>query len=205
MATSLSSRSSCALYTSPCTLETHMNATKERGVKNHLAPKARYFNHLPKNFRMQSPLINCSALRGKEKPRSSRATGVSVAEGPRRGSSTYNRVRASHNRRPLSTALLQKGWPPWSLLFVDASVSTARVAESSTSVPTATEDKFAVARRVVITTAGINAMRRTVITRTRSKADLLIAIVKKPTACVRPWLERGSRKKSDGSGSMQTG
>ena len=158
------------------------------------AEGARTHHHLAK-ARAGSFLLNCLALRGKEKPRSSTPIGVSDAEGPRRGSSTYNRVRASHNRRPLSTALLQKGSPPWSWLFVDASVGTARVAESSTSVPTVTADKFAVGRGVVISTAGLNAVRRIAVTRTSSKADLLIANVKKPTAYVRPWLERGSRRK----------
>jgi hypothetical protein len=38
-------------------------------------------------------------------------------------------------------------------------------------------------------------VRRIAVTRTSSKADLLIANVKKPTAYVRPWLERGSRRK----------
>jgi hypothetical protein len=91
--------------------------------------------------------------------------------------------------------LLQKGSPPWSSLFVDASVGTARVAESSTSAPTVTADKFAVARRVAISTAGLNAVRRIAVTRTNPKADVLIANVKKPTVYVRPWLERGSRRK----------
>ena len=164
-------------------------------MKHHLAPKARYSHHLPMNYWTPSPLISCSALRGKEKPRSIAPIGVSAAEGPRRGSSTYNRVRASHNRRPLSTASLQKGSPPWSSLFVDVSVGTARVSESSTSAPTVTADKFAVGRRVAISTAGLNAMRRIAITRTNPKADVLIASVRKPTAYVRPWLERGSRRK----------
>ena len=156
------------------------------------AEGARTHHHSVK-ARAGSFLLNCLALRGKEKPRSSTAIGVSDGEGPRRGSSTYLGFRASHNRRPLSTALPQKGLPPWSSLFVDVSVGIPPVAESSTSVPTATADKFAVARCAGITTAGSNAMRLTAITKTRSKAGWLIASVKQPTSNVSDWLETTPR------------
>ena len=164
--------------------ETERTSSRAAGAgKHHHAIKARAC----------SSLLNCSALRGKAKPRSSTPIGVSDVEGPRGGSSTYLVERASHSRRPLSTVLPREGWPPWFSSFVDASVATPPVAESSISAPTVTADKFAVARRVVTSTAGLNAMRRSAITRTRSKADWLIASVRQPTAYVRPWLERGSR------------
>jgi len=143
--------------------------------------------HAAIETRACSSLLNCPALRGKAKPRSSTPIGVSDVEGPRRGISTYLVERASHNRRPLSTASFYKGSPPWSSLFVDASVGTPRVAESSTSASTATADKFAAEKRVVTGTAGLNAMRQTVSTRISSKADLLIASDKRPTANVRLW------------------
>ena len=164
-------------------------------MKHHLAPKARYSHHHPTNYRTPSRLISCSALRGKEKPRSSAPIGVSTVDSPRWGSSTHHTDRASHNRRPLSTASLQKGWPPWSSLYVDVSASTPRVAESSISASSVTADKYAVGKRVVISTAGLNAMRRIAITRTNPQAGVLIASVRKPTATVRPWLERGFRRK----------
>lgn len=163
-------------------MEMYKTSSRAAGARTH---------HLPVKARAGSFLLNCLALRGKEKPRSSTAIGVSDGEGPRRGSSTYLRFRASHNRRPLSIALPQKGLPPWSSLFVEVSVGMPPVGESSTSASTATADKFAVARCVGlgITTAGRNAIRPTVFTRTSSKADWLIASVKKPTADVSAWLE----------------
>jgi hypothetical protein len=166
--------------------ETERASSRAGGARRH---------HPAIKARACSFLLNCSALRGKAKPRSSEPTGVSDVEVPRRGVSTYHVETASHNRRPLSNALLQKGWPPWSWLFVDVSVSTPPVAESSTSASTATVDKFAVGRGVVITTAGLNAVRRTAVTRANPKANVLVASVKQPTAYVRPWLERGSRQK----------
>jgi hypothetical protein len=72
------------------------------------AESARTDHHSVK-ARAGSSLLNCLALRGKEKPRSSLPIGVSDGEGPRRGSSNHIRIRASHNRRPLSTAFPQEG------------------------------------------------------------------------------------------------
>lgn len=145
------------------------------------------------NPRACSSLLNCSVLRGKAKPRSVATIGVSEVEGPRRGSSNYLGIRASHNRRPLSTAFPRKGSLFWSFMFVAACAATPPVAESSTSAPTATVAKFAVARGVAITTGGSNAVRPTVVTRAHSKADWLIASVREPTADVSFWLEAIAR------------
>jgi predicted protein tyrosine phosphatase len=78
-------------------------------------------------------------------------------------------------------------------LFVAACAATPPVVESSISVPTATEAKFAVVRRVDISTAGLNAVSRTAVTRANLKANELVASVKQLIAYVRPWLEQGSR------------
>ena len=142
-----------------------------------------------------SSLLDCSALRGKGKPRSFASPGESPVEGPRRGSSNYHGFRASHNRRPLSNALPRKGLQPWSFLFVGVCVRTTAVAKFSTSVSTATGGRFAVARCVGITIGGLNAKRPTVITKTRSRADELIASAKKLTAYVNAWLESILRQK----------
>ena len=156
------------------------------------AEGARTHHHSVK-ARAGSFLLNCLASRGKEKPRSSSAIGVSDEEGPRRGSSNHIRIRASHNRRPLSTALPHKGLPPWSSMFVEVFVGIPAVAKSSTSASTATVGKFAVARCVGITTGGINPIRLTAVTKIRAKADVLIASVNKPTGNVSAWLERKPR------------
>jgi ADP-glucose pyrophosphorylase len=100
------------------------------------------------------------------KPRPPEPIGVSDVEVAEWATSTNHVETAFHNRRPLSTALVQKGSPSWSSLFVDGCVATAPVAESSICAPNATADKFAVVRRVVISTAELNAMRRIAITRT---------------------------------------
>jgi len=152
------------------------------------AEGARTHHHSVK-ARAGSFLLNCLASRGKEKPRSSSAIGVSYGEGPRRGSSNHIRIRASHNRRPLSTALPHKGLPPWSFLYVGVCVRTPPVAKSSTFACTATADRFAVPRSVGITTGGINAMKPTAVTKTRAKADGLMPSVNKPTCNVSAWLE----------------
>ncbi len=162
--------------------EMEMDKTSSR------AEGARTHHHSVK-ARAGSFLLNCLALRGKEKPRSSLPIGVSYVEGPRRGSSKHVRIRASHNRRPLSTALPQEGLPPWSSLFVGVSVSTPPVAKSSTFASTATADRFAVPRSVGITTGGINAMKPTSVTKTRAKAGWLITSVNEPTIDVSAWLE----------------
>jgi len=152
------------------------------------AEGARTHHHSVK-ARAGSFLLNCLASRGKEKPRSSSAIGVSYGEGPRRGSSNHIRIRASHNRRPLSTALPHKGLPPWSCLFVGVCVSTPLVAKSSTSASTAIADRFAVPRSVGITTGGINAMKPTAATKIRAKAGWLITSVNEPTIDISAWLE----------------
>jgi hypothetical protein len=152
------------------------------------AEGARTHHHSVK-ARAGSFLLNCLASRGKEKPRSSFAIGVSYGEGPRRGSSTHIRIRASHNRRPLSTALPHKGLPPWSYLFVGVCVSTPPVAKSSTSACTATADKYAVVRCVGITTGGFNAMRPTANTKQRKKVSWLMPVVNEPTGFVGAFLE----------------
>ena len=74
-------------------------------------------------------------------------------------------------------------------MFGEVSVGIPAVGESSTFASTATAGKFAVARSVGITTGGSNAKRPTAVTKTRAKADGLIASVNKPTADVSVWLE----------------
>jgi len=146
-------------------------------------------DHQSVKARAGSFLLNCLALRGKEKPRSSLPIGVSLGEGPRRGSSNHNRIRASHNRRPLSIAMPQKGLPPWSSMFGEVFVGIPAAGESSTSASTATADKFAVPKSVGITTGGINAMKPTAVTKISAKAGWLITSVNKPTVNVSAWLE----------------
>ena len=161
----------------------------ERETKHHLAPKARYVHHRPMMSRLRRPLIKCSALRGREKPRPDITIGVSAVEGPRKGKLHLTSDGASHNRRPLSTALSRKGSSPWSFMFVGAFVRTARAAKSSTSASTATAGKYAVARCVGIATGGLNAMRPTGVTKARRKAGRLILSVNKPTGNVSCWPE----------------
>lgn len=145
-------------------------------------------HHLSVKARALSFLVNCSALRGKGKPRSLTPIGIPPVESPRRGSSNHHEFRASHNRRPLSTALPRKGLPPWFWLFAGVSVSTPAVAKFFSSVFTATAGRFAVARCVGITTGELNAMRPTAITNESSKANWPIASVKKTTGNVSAWL-----------------
>ncbi len=162
-------------------METDKTSSRAEGVRT---------DHHSVKARAGSFLLNCFALRGKEKPRSSLPIGVSFGEGPRREALPTTRLEPPTIGGLCPLHCPGKGLPLWSSMFVEVSVGIPAAGESSTSASTATADKFAVPRCVGITTGGFNAMKPAAVTKIRAKAAWPITSVNEPTVDVSAWLER---------------